>query len=105
MKDRRMAIVVDTIEARFPGVRVVVEPYTSPDDATVRWWVYILHCRRGDLDDVSGFAIRLGLDLFRPNIPFIADPLETWDTALYLASKKAEARAAPRSRPPRRRAG
>src|SRR5262245_41317690 len=98
MRDRRMAIVANTIEARFPGVRVVVEPDECPDDPTVRWWVYILHCRRRDLKDVRRFAIRLGLDLFRPDRPFLADAREAWDTALYLARKRKEARAARNSR-------
>ncbi len=98
-----MAIVANTIEARFPGVRVVVEPYESPDDPTVRWWVTILHCRHEEVRTVRQFAIRLGLEIFRPEMPFLADACEAWDTALYFARKKAEARAARRSRPPRRR--
>ncbi|MGH7150245.1 MAG: hypothetical protein ACREIU_06090 [Planctomycetota bacterium] len=97
-----MAIVASTIEARFPGVRVVVEPYESPDDPTVRWWVYILHCRRKNLRTVRQFAIQLGLDLFRPEMPFIADAREGWNTDLYLARKKAEARPPRKARRPRR---
>ncbi|MCI0588355.1 MAG: hypothetical protein L0323_16105 [Planctomycetes bacterium] len=97
-----MAIVANTIEARFPGVRVVVEPYRSPDDETIRWWVYILHCRRKDVRTVRLFAIQLRLDVFRPEMPFIADAREGWNTALYLARKKAEVRAANRARRPRR---
>ncbi len=98
-----MAIVANTIEARFPGVRVVVEPYECPDDPTVRWWVSILHCRRRDLKDARRFAIGLGLDLFRPEMPFMADALEAWDTALFLARKKSEARASRRATRLRRR--
>ncbi len=98
-----MAVVVNTIEARFPGVRVVVEPYRSPDDETIRWWVYILHCRRKDVRTVRLFAIQLGLDVFRPEMPFIADAREGWNTALYLARKEVETRGTRRSRPPRRR--
>ncbi|HET6203496.1 MAG TPA: hypothetical protein VFI25_11920 [Planctomycetota bacterium] len=97
MKDRRVCIVANTSEARFPGVQVVVEPYGSPDDETIRWWVYILHCRRKDLRTVRRFAIGLGLDLFRPGMAFIADARERWDTALFLARKKKEARAARRT--------
>jgi hypothetical protein len=94
MKDRRMAIVANTVEARFPGVRVVVEPCESPDDPTVRWWVYVLHCRRRDHREASRFAFHLAMDLFHRRIPFITDPREAWDTALYLARKRREARVA-----------
>src|SRR5262245_66571368 len=97
-----MAIVATTIEARFPGVRVVVEPYECPDDPTVRWWVYILHCRRRDLKDARRFAIRLGLDLFRPDMPFLADARAAFGRAPFRDRKKSEARAARRVRRPRR---
>ena len=92
MKDRRMADLARTIEARWPGTRVVVEPYGSPDDSTIRWWVYVLHCRRRDLRDVHMFAIRTGHELFNRAPPFITDPREAWSTAAYLARRRAEAR-------------
>ncbi len=98
-----MAILANTIEARFPGVRVVVEPYRSDDDETVRWWMYVLHCRRRDHRAASGFAFEVGKKLFDGGIPFITDPRDAWGTTAYVAEMRRYARAARRTRPPRKR--
>ncbi len=57
---------------------------------------------RKQLREVSRFAFHLGMDLFDRSLPFLTDPREGWDTALYLARKRAEARAARGARRPRR---
>lgn len=103
MKDRRLTILANTIEARFPGVRVIVESYECEEDPTVRWRVVMLHCRRKELCGVAEFAIGLGTELFHPDLPFITDACEAWATAAYLAEKRRAASAPRKLRPARRR--
>ncbi len=89
-----MAIVANTIEARFPGVQVVVEPYECWGVSAVRWRVSVLRCRRRDLGEVSRFASELGVDVFERHLPFVTNTFEDRDTALYLERKRRETRAA-----------
>ncbi|MCI0588354.1 MAG: hypothetical protein L0323_16100 [Planctomycetes bacterium] len=93
-KDRRLTILANTIEARFPGVQVVVDPYESWGNSAVRWRVSVLRCRRRDLEEVSRFASQLGVNVFERHLPFVTNTFEDRDTALYLDRRRREARAA-----------
>ena len=94
MKDVRMAAVLKAIEARYPGTRCVVEPWTDPDgDTDVKWWVYVLNARLKDLETLHDFAVQLAIDLYGPDLkPFTMSVEGPRNTRLYLARKVVEAR-------------
>ena len=109
MRDGRIATLVRTVEARFPGTKAVVDAYRSPDDPEIRWWIRILHAPRGKEHLVSTFANRLALDLYNwREPPFFVGAEGPRRTREYLARKRAEAarrrigRARRPSRPRRR---
>lgn len=92
MKDARIVTLIRTVEARFPGTKVVVDPYGCPDDEEIRWWVSILHAPRGKEPLVNQFAIRLALDLYHwRGLPFIVGAKGPRGTREYLARKRTEA--------------
>ena len=89
---RRIAILVRTVEARFPGTKAVVDPYGSPDDEEIRWWIRILHARRAEEPIVNHFANRLAIDLYDGHVPpFFVGAEGARGTREYLARKRAEA--------------
>ncbi|HET6202899.1 MAG TPA: hypothetical protein VFI25_08870 [Planctomycetota bacterium] len=65
MTDVRVAALGRAIESRWPGSKVVVEPYRSPDDPLIRWWVYILGIRYPEAGAAIDFGWELSRDLFR----------------------------------------
>ena len=92
MNDRRIAILVRTVEARFPGTKAVVDPYGSPDDEEIRWWIRILHARRAEEPIVNHFANCLARDLYDGHVPpFFVGAEGPRGTREYLARKRAEA--------------
>ena len=91
MNDRRIAILARTVEARFPGTKVVVDPYGSPDDEEIRWWISILHTPRGKEVLVDKFAIGLAFDLYNQrSFPFFVGAEGPRGTREYLGRKRAE---------------
>ncbi|MCI0586748.1 MAG: hypothetical protein L0323_07920 [Planctomycetes bacterium] len=73
MKDVRYAVLKKAIETRWPGCRVVWEPYSSPDDPLIQGWVHILHVRERDRHAVDESAYYLVRGLFPgPSRFFIA---------------------------------
>jgi len=93
VRDVRLVALVKAIESRFPGTRVVVEPWSDPDgDRRVRWWLEVLHVREDDLGQVIRFAHRLGNDLYgEAGLPFEVGVKDARGTAAYIAYQKAEA--------------
>ncbi len=72
MRNRRLAAVVRAVRRRYPGVRVLVEPFRCPDaDPEMRWWLSILNVPLRSLSDVHQYAIRKGFEVYgSPDIPF-----------------------------------
>jgi len=94
VKDVRLAAVMKGVEARYPGTRCVLEPWTDPDgDPDIIWWLYVLNVRPKDSGPLHEFATRVALDLYGPDPkPFIMSVEGSRNTRLYLARKAAEAR-------------
>ncbi|MCI0587784.1 MAG: hypothetical protein L0323_13160 [Planctomycetes bacterium] len=104
MKDSRTAAVLRAIEARYPGTRTYVEPWTDPDgDPDIRYQVHVLDVRPAEAGPLRLFASRLALDLFAPDpTPFFLSILDRRTSASFLARKAVEARRE-RARPRRSR--
>ena len=65
MRNKRLARVVRAVERRFPGTKVVVERWESPDaDVDVKWWLSILNCPARSLAEADDFATRLSMRLY-----------------------------------------
>ncbi len=94
MNDVRLAAVMMAVEARYPGTRCVVEPWTDPDgDPDTRWWLCVLNVRPKDAGPLHDIAIRIALDLYGPDpLPFTMSVEGRRNTRLFLARKAAEAR-------------
>jgi hypothetical protein len=104
MRDARIAAVRRAIEARYPGTRTHVEPWTDPDgDPDIRCLVHVLDVRPAEMGPLRLFASRLALDLFAPDPkPFFLSILDRRSSASFLARKAIEARRE-RARPRRSR--
>lgn len=64
VRDVRFKALRLAIETRWPGSRVVWEPYVSPDDPAIRGWVHILHVPDREVFEAGHLAVRLACDLF-----------------------------------------
>ncbi|MGH7152254.1 MAG: hypothetical protein ACREIU_16225 [Planctomycetota bacterium] len=69
-----MAAVVQSIERRFPGTRVLVEPFVSPDGGRdIHWLLYVVDVPAAWRYRIKDFADRKGSDLYGGfhRIPFL----------------------------------
>ncbi|HKB15123.1 MAG TPA: hypothetical protein VKF62_03610 [Planctomycetota bacterium] len=103
MTGGRLAAVVRAIHRRFPGTRVLLEPYRSPDgDPHIRWWLHVINVPARWRSRVDDFAILKGFELFGPGrLPYfssVCGPRETAATIARWQGKMAEYRAWRRSR-------
>jgi|SRR5262245_44274208 len=64
VRDVRFKALRLAIQARWPGSRVVWEPYASPDDPSIQGWVHILHVPDREVFEAGDLAVRLASDLF-----------------------------------------
>ncbi len=94
MRDRRLELVRRAIEARYPGTRTVVEPWSDPDgDPDIRCWLHVLDVRPDDMGPLRLFASQFALDLYRPDgKPFSLSIMGKRTSALFEARRAAETR-------------
>ena len=94
MKNTRMATLIRTVEARYPGVRTVVEPWGDPDgDPDIRWWIDFLYVRRKDLGRLDRFALRVARDLYGEDpLPFCLGGYGAKASREILIRRRAQAR-------------
>ncbi len=92
-----MTAVIQAIRAKYPGTRVVVEPYGDPDgDRSIRWWLQVMNVNPSEMGPLQRFAGRLADDLYAPAPrPFFMGMLTRRQTTTYLARRAAMARWAP----------
>jgi len=88
VRDPRMDSVLRAVQARYPGKRVAVERYESPDDPLIRWWIYVLDVPEDELGpvglDLVGVARR---EYGRRPVPFFIGPADPERTEELLAGK------------------
>ncbi len=67
----RMVALAKAIESRWPRSRVIFEPYRSPDDPLIRWWVHILGLSFEEGWAATDFGLDASKGLFgKDPIPF-----------------------------------
>lgn len=99
-----MRTVIRTIEARFPGSRVIVEPFGVPEDPEIRWILRVLNVREKDTPLVLDFGIDLAIDLYgKMPIPFSLSPMGPRGTARFLSLRRRAEDAEKIGRPPGQR--
>lgn len=85
-----MATLIRTVEARYPGTRIVIEPCGSPDDPDFRWWVWVLNAPEKEVPLVTQFATRLALELYDWHTPnFFVGAQSPRATRKFLARRRA----------------
>ena len=95
MKNARMATLVRTLKARYPGTRIEVEPSLSPDDPDIRWRVWILNAREKDVPLMDHFAARLARELYGWHTPpFFVGAMGPRATREFLSARRAKTGAA-----------
>ncbi len=90
MRDVRIKAWIRAIESRYPGVEVVVEPWTDPDGVRrIRWWLEVLNVRDGDFFPLKELGLRLAYDLYAAEGPtFMFTVNGEKATAAYLARRR-----------------
>jgi len=67
----RLAALAGAIESRWSGSRVEIEPYRSPDDPLIRWWVYVFGLQVEEASAATSFGWGLAHELYgREPLPF-----------------------------------
>ncbi|HET6202900.1 MAG TPA: hypothetical protein VFI25_08875 [Planctomycetota bacterium] len=75
MRDVRLTALVQVLESRWRGSRVVVEPYRRAGDPTVRSWVHILGLGERATRNARAFAWTLAEKLYGTDpLPFFLAP-------------------------------
>jgi hypothetical protein len=73
VRSRRLETIIRSIGRRFPGTRVLVEPFVSPDGGRdIHWWLYVVDVPARWRDRVGDFATRKGCEVYGSpsRIPF-----------------------------------
>ena len=90
MNSGRLTGIVRAIRRRFPGTRVLLEPYRSPDgDPHVRWWLHVIHVPARWRYQAQDFAILKGSELYGPGrLPYFSCVHGPRESAATIASWK-----------------
>lgn len=75
MSDPRIAAVIGAVESRYPGIRLEAEPWGTPEDPAIRWFLWILQFPEGRGAEIQAFALRRAHELFGEDpLPFFVAP-------------------------------
>lgn len=90
MRDVRIKAWIRAIESKYPGVEVVVEPWTDPDGVRrIRWWLEVLNVRDEDFLPLKDLGLRLAHDLYDEDGPaFMFTVNGRRATTAYLARRR-----------------
>src|SRR5262245_9712872 len=86
-----MTTLIRSVERRFPGAKVYVEPWNDPDgDPHYKWWISVPGWPRRRRDELHMFVIRRERELFpRGSAPFFYSTYGPWDLEGYRARVRA----------------
>ena len=105
MRDVRLKAVARAIEARYPGSRVVIEPWEDFEAPVIQWWFSILDVAPRHLVEAGRFAHEVGERLYGgwERCPFYAGAMDRRSSRKFLEEKQALAAARRRFLASRRR--
>jgi hypothetical protein len=93
MRDPRIRSLIEAIEARYPGTRVVVQRWGGREDPDIRWWLWVLNVPEDRLTAVDRFASRRTTRIYgKRTVPFFTSIVSREQSLLQFAAVLAKPR-------------
>ncbi|MGH7152097.1 MAG: hypothetical protein ACREIU_15435 [Planctomycetota bacterium] len=82
MRNPRIRALIETVEKRYPGTRVVVQPWGGAEDPDIRRWLWVLNVPEACTLEVERFADRRARGMYgRRPVPFFVSSVNREETA------------------------